>query len=103
MRAMDQPIEDRVRDRGVAQVVVPALARQLTGDHRRAASIPIVEHLEQVVAVDLFHRGKAPVVEDEHIDAGEPCEQCRVRAVRVGQRELFKEPRQAGSGLMPCC
>jgi hypothetical protein len=95
VRPMDQTIEDRVRDGGVAQVVVPALARQLAGDDGRAAPIAIVEHLEQVVAVHVLHHRQAPIVEHEHIDAGEARQQRGVRAVRVRQRELLKEPRQA--------
>jgi len=59
MRAVDQTIQHRVRERGVAQVVVPALARQLAGDHGRAAPILMIEQLEQVVSVDVRDGGEA--------------------------------------------
>jgi hypothetical protein len=43
--AMHQPIENRVGDGGIAQVVVPALARQLTDDHGRPRAVAILEDL----------------------------------------------------------
>ena len=95
MRSVDEAVEDGVGERGIAQVVVPALARQLAGDDGRAGPISVVQHLEQVVSVHVSDDGQAPVVEDEEVDAGEPCQLGHVGAIRVGQREFRKEPRQA--------
>ncbi len=78
---MDDPIENRVRDRGFAEIVVPLLARQLTRDHRGAAAVTVFEHFEQVLALALFERRQSPIVEHEDIDAGQACEQRRVRAI----------------------
>ena len=58
-------------------------------------AVAILEHLEQVVALQVGDRAEAPVVEDQDVDAGEPREQRRVGAVGVRERELLKEARQA--------
>ena len=75
---------------------MPALARQLAGDDRRARAVAVLEDLEQVVALPVGERAEAPVVEDEDVDAGEAREQRRVAAVRVRERELVKEARARG-------
>jgi hypothetical protein len=71
MRAMHDAVENRVGERGIAQVLVPAVDRQLTGDDRRAVAIPVIEDLEQVLALRAFERDEAPIIEDQHVDACE--------------------------------
>jgi hypothetical protein len=41
-------------------VLVPAVDRQLTGDDRRAVTIPIIEDLEQILALRILERDEAP-------------------------------------------
>jgi hypothetical protein len=43
---VDESIEDRVRDRAVAEIGVPLVDRELTGNERRAPVISIIEDLE---------------------------------------------------------
>ena len=45
---MHQSVENHVGDGGIAQVIVPALARQLTGDHGRPRAIAVFKDLEQL-------------------------------------------------------
>lgn len=47
--------------------------------------------LEEVAALLVFGRGQAPVVDDEHVAAGEAGEEDRVGAVGVGQRQFLVE------------
>jgi hypothetical protein len=72
---MHQPVEDRVGHGRIAEILVPALARQLTGDHRRPCAVPVFEDLEQVVTMPIGHGAEAPVIEDEDVDAGEAREE----------------------------
>src|SRR5437667_10589971 len=67
---------------------------ELAGDDGRAASVAIVENLEKVRTVLIADGGDAPIVEDQHVDAGELAEKPHVGAVRMGQRQLLGEPRR---------
>ena len=91
MRAMHYAVENRVGERGVAQVFMPAVDRQLTGDDRRSVAIPVVEDLEQVLALRVLEPDEAPIIEDQEVDARETRQHDGVRAVAVRERELRKQ------------
>ena len=59
------------------------------------SAVAILEDLEQVLALLVLERGEAAVVDDEHVDARQACEQPGVGAVGVRQRELVEQPRGA--------
>jgi hypothetical protein len=65
---MDQAVEDGV---GVADQRVPLIDGELAGDDSGAAAVAVLEDLQDVVAGRGVKRFKAPVVEDETIDAAE--------------------------------
>jgi hypothetical protein len=44
-------------------VLMPAVDRQLTGDDCGAVAIPVVEDLEQVLALRVCERDEAPIVD----------------------------------------
>jgi hypothetical protein len=77
MRAMDDTIQDRIGDGRIAKVLVPAVGGQLTRDDRGPRAVAIVEDLQEVLALDVFETGDSPIIEDQHIHAGEPGEQGR--------------------------
>jgi hypothetical protein len=95
MRPMNDAIEDRVGHGGIAQVFMPAIARELTRDDRGPCPIAIVEDLQQVLALTVFEPHESPIIEDQHIDPGKPRQDGRVRAVAVGERQFRKEARNA--------
>ncbi len=68
---MDQAVEDGVGVGGIADQRVPLIDRELAGDDGGAASVAVLEDLEEVVAGRGVERLEAPVVEDEQIDAAE--------------------------------
>ena len=92
-RAVDDAVKDGVGHGGLAEVVVPLLAGQLTGEDRRAGAVAVFEHFEEVLTLRLGERREAPVVEHEHVDAREAREDMRVAPVGVRQPKLVKEPR----------
>ena len=95
IRVVHEAIEDRVGDRRLAQIRVPLIARELARDDRRAGGVAILHHLEEVLALDVAQGGEPPVIEHQHVDAGESRQQGRVGAVGARERELLKEARQA--------
>ncbi len=68
MGAVEEPIVDGVGDGWVAEVVVPIRYRNLAGENRRARGVAVVGYLEKVAAMLVTELGKAPVIEDEHVE-----------------------------------
>lgn len=71
MNPLQQPIEDRIGDGGVADPAVPVLDRQLMSDDRRPVPGAIVDDLRQIVARHRIDVARAPVVEDQYVGARE--------------------------------
>ena len=93
MRAMHNTIENRIGERRIAQMLVPAIGRELPRDDRGAAPIAVVEDFEQVLALPILQPDEPPIIEDEDIDACEACQHGGIRAVPVRERQLGKEAR----------
>jgi hypothetical protein len=73
--------------------LMPAVARELTDDHRRPRAIAIVEDLQEVLPLGIFEADEPPVVENQHLDPSEPRQERRVGAIAVRQRDFRKQPR----------
>jgi len=92
---MDQAVEDGVGVGGVADQSVPLIDGELAGDDGGAAAVAVLEDLQEVVAGRRVERLKAPVVEDEQIDAAECTQETGMAAVAAGQSEIGEQPRDA--------
>lgn len=78
MRAMHDAIENRIGERGIAEVFVPAVDGQLAGDDGRSVAVSVVEDLEEVLALRVLEPDDAPIVEDEDVDPREAGQDGRV-------------------------
>ena len=90
-----QPIEDRVGDRRVADPAVPVLDRQLVREDRRALTGPVVDDLEEVRAGRRVDAAGAPVVEDQDVGAGEFGKPLAQRAAGVEHAQFLAQARHA--------
>ena len=91
MRAVNEPIENGVGDRGIADQFMPAVRRELTGDQGGRHALPVVQDLQEVAVLDggcLFH---PPVVDDQQVRLGELLEQ---RGQRTGGLTGEEFPKQ---------
>src|SRR5262245_17671836 len=93
MGVVQEPVADRVSQRGLPDEVVPLGRGMLARDDRGAAAVAILENLEQVAALLILRRGEAPVVEEEHVEAGELAEEPAVGAVGPGQAQVVEQAR----------
>ena len=93
MCSMHDTIEDRVGQGRIAQVLMPAIARELTRDDRGPSTIAVVEDFQQVLPLSVFEPDESPIIEDQHIDPREARQHRRVRAVPLREREFGKEAR----------
>jgi hypothetical protein len=48
---MDEAVEDGVGDRGIANDLVPAIDRHLTGDHDRPGVVAVLDDFEKIAAL----------------------------------------------------
>ena len=83
MSVVKESIADRMGDRGLADVVVPFLDRHLAGQDRGSVSVAIFDDFEQITTFGFAQRHQSPVVEDEHIDLGEPGQEPGIGSVDV--------------------
>src|SRR5437762_1386152 len=92
---VDDAIERGISHRGIADVGVPVLHRELPGDDGRVFPAPVLEHFEEIVSLLGPERGEAPVVEDEDVDLRPAREEAGQRAVAAGNVEFMAESRHA--------
>jgi hypothetical protein len=71
MRAMHDAVENRVGERRIAEVLVPAVDRQLTRDDRRPVPVSVIENLKEVLPLRVLEPHEAPIIEDQDVDARE--------------------------------
>ncbi len=95
MRVVEEPVADGVAEGGLADVVVSLGRRQLVRDDGRAAAVAVLEDLQQVTPLLVLHGGQAPVIEDQHVHAGELAQEAAVGAIRSCQPEVVEEARGA--------
>ena len=88
---MDDAIEDGVGESRIADDVVPGIDRQLGGDERRAAAIPVVDDLHQVAPLMGRETIGAPVVEDQEIGLDQGAEQHGEATIAVRELEIGEQ------------
>jgi hypothetical protein len=68
---VDDAIEDSVGVCGIADQLVPFVDGDLAGDDRRPSAVAFFENFEKIVAGSGIEGIKAPIIEDEELDAAE--------------------------------
>jgi hypothetical protein len=75
MSSVDKAIENGICHRWVCDHLVPVLDRQLAGDDGGVAIVPVIDNLQEIVALIESEGREAPIVEDQQIDAREGAQQ----------------------------
>src|SRR5215472_16730216 len=78
MSVMDDAVEDGIGEGRFADQIVPAVDRALAGDQRGAATVAVLDDLEQVVTLLGTERLETPVIEDQEFDAAQSAHQAGV-------------------------
>jgi hypothetical protein len=95
MGVVDEPVEDGIGEGRVADDVVPGVDGQLACDDGGGAAVAVLEDFQQVTAFAGGECGKAPVVEDQQVGAGDNLQRSGVATVATGERQRFEEARDA--------
>ena len=83
---MDEPIEDGVAKRGVADEFVPVVHGHLARDEGRAPPGSIFDHFEEIAALAIAERGEPPIVQDQQVGLGELLQEPAVRPIAARNR-----------------
>jgi hypothetical protein len=60
---MEEPIEDGIGNRGITNLLMPELDRQLTGDDRGCMTVPLLDDFQEIATLGIVHTGKTEIVE----------------------------------------
>ena len=94
MGALQEAVEDRVGEGRIADVFVPVLEGELTGDEGGTDADAVVEEFEQVVALARSEGRDGEVVDDDELELGERGESFTERAVGMAERQFLEQPRR---------
>ena len=89
-----QAVQNRVGVGRIANLVVPAIQRDLRGDDGRGATVAVVDDLHQVAPLIGGQLDHGPVVQDQQTRAGQGLEGARLTAMQPRHRQLVEQPRQ---------
>ncbi len=98
---MNQPVQDGIGERGVADGFVPMLDGQLAGDEGGAGAVTVVKDFQQVAALAVAEAClQAPVFQHRHVDFGKLVHQFRVAPVAMCDFQFRQQPGQALVGCL---
>ena len=93
---VNNTVQDRVSERGLADNFMPGSRRKLAGDQDGATAIAILGDLHEVAPLAGGEAVRSPIVEYEKIDLDQHAEQPREAAVAMGEVEIGEQARHAG-------
>src|SRR5262252_6152473 len=90
VRAVDEAVEHRVGNGGIADVSMPVVDWQLAGDDGGSAAVPIVDDFQQIASLLCGERCQSPVIENEHLHARQALEHAGIASVTTSEAEPFE-------------
>src|SRR5260370_987861 len=92
---VNKEIQDGVAEGGVADNFVPMRDGDVGGDDGRGATVAIIKDLQKVAPFGRIENRKAPVVEDQELNAAEGFEQAAIATVAPSEGEGLEQARDA--------
>ena len=85
---MDKPVKDGIGDGGIADLFMPVLHGELTGDDSGGMAVYFLDDLQEVSSFGVGHGGEAEIVDHQDMDLGEFVDGFAVASVSFGERHL---------------
>src|SRR5665647_387936 len=92
---VNEAVQDGVAQGGIADNFVPMFDGDLAGDDGRGATVAIIQDLQKVAPFGRIENRKAPVIEDQELNAADGFEQAAISAVAASQGERLEQARDA--------
>ena len=83
-----QPVQNAVGQSGVADLLVPALDRDLAGEDRRVQLVAVFANFQEVTALGFRQGGIGPIVDDQQVDLGQPSQKVAQAAIGAGHSQI---------------
>ena len=94
MCVVNEAVEDGICERWVADGFVPLVNGELACDDGGSAAVAVFEDFQQVTALRGGEDGEAPIVNDQHIHAGDGFEDAFMAAIATGQSKGLEHARR---------
>ena len=88
MSVVNQPVEDSIGDGGIADLFMPVLHGELTGDDSGGMAVSFLNDLQEVSSFGIGHGSKAEIVNHQDMGLGEFVDGLAVASVSLGQNHL---------------
>jgi hypothetical protein len=100
---VNQPVQDAVGDGWIADLRMPTVYRQLTGQHRRTPAVAVITDLQEAGTLIVAQRRHGEVIHQQHIGERDALQQPAQTAVgpRLGQGRGRAWPR-TGTARCSC-
>jgi hypothetical protein len=92
---VNEAVEDGVAQGGVADNFVPMFDGDLAGDDGRGATVAFIQDLQKVAPLGRIENRKAPVIEDQELNAADGFEQAAIAAVAASKGKRLEQTRDA--------
>ena len=87
---VNEAVQDRVAEGGIADDLVPVFHGDLACDDNRCTTMAIIEDLEEVAPFGRIENRQAPVIEDKKLNVPERFEQTAITAVATRESERLE-------------
>jgi hypothetical protein len=91
MGVVDQAIEDRIGQRGISDLGMPFIYRELSGHEGGTEAMTVFEEFQEVPALFIGEGGQTPVVQDDQIGFRQGGQELGVAPVAFGDLEVLEE------------
>ena len=90
MGVVQKPVEDRIGERWITDVVVPEFEWKLAGDEGGASADTVVEEFEEVIAFARAEGRNGEVIDHHEVDLGDGGEAFAEAAISVTEAEFLE-------------
>lgn len=95
MCIVDQSIKDGICEGGISDHLKPLIDRQLACHDGRAATLAVIEDLQQVATLCRCQNRQSPIVEDQQFSAFDRLEDTGMPSVASGDSQHLEQARDA--------
>src|SRR6202140_1111245 len=92
---VNEAVQDGVAEGGVSDNFVPMFDGDLAGNDGRGATVAIIKDLQKVAPFGRIENRKAPVIEDQELNAADGLEQATIAAVAASKGKGLEQARDA--------
>ena len=87
---MHQPVQNAVGHRGIADLRVPLLHRQLAGQDRGAPVVAVIADLQEIAPFLLIHRRHGEIIHYQNIDVGDDVQYAAQASIGTRHHQVAK-------------